>query len=136
MAYTDINSEDRLVQATFAAHLAEALGWDSVYAWNHETWGPDETLGRSSERDVVLVRDMRAALAKLNPQLPPAAVEEAITKLTHHDFSRSQVQHNQAFYILATTSPATTSCAASRTAQPSSWCTKTGAKSWGWPSWI
>ena len=100
MAYTDINSEDRLVQATFAAHLAEVLGWDSVYAWNHETWGPGGTLGRSSERDVVLLRDLRAALAKLNPLLPPAAVEEAITKLTHHDFSRSLVQHNQAFYKL------------------------------------
>ena len=32
MAYTDINSEDRLVQATFAEHLEKVLGWDSVYA--------------------------------------------------------------------------------------------------------
>jgi type I restriction enzyme R subunit len=29
---TDINSEDRLVQKTFADHLRNALGWDSVYA--------------------------------------------------------------------------------------------------------
>ena len=100
MAYTDINSEDRLVQATFAEHLAHALGWDSVYAWNQETFGPEGTLGRISERDVVLVRDLRAALVKLNPHLPPAAVTEAIGKLTHHDFSRSLVQHNQAFYAL------------------------------------
>jgi len=27
MAYTDINSEDRLVQATFAEHLEKVLGW-------------------------------------------------------------------------------------------------------------
>ena len=39
MAYTDINSEDRLVQATFAEHLQDKLGWDSVYAWNQETFG-------------------------------------------------------------------------------------------------
>jgi len=39
MAYTDINSEDRLVQATFAPHLEETLGWESVYAWNQETFG-------------------------------------------------------------------------------------------------
>jgi len=30
MAYTGINSEDRLVQATFAAPLEKALGWESV----------------------------------------------------------------------------------------------------------
>ncbi len=100
MAYTDINSEDRLVQATFAGHLEKTLGWDSVYAWNQETFGPTGTLGRSSERDVVLVRDLRAALVKLNPQLPPGAIEEAIAKLTHHDFSRTLLQHNQAFYKL------------------------------------
>ncbi len=100
MAYTDINSEDRLVQATFAEHLEKVLGWDSVYAWNQETFGPDSTLGRASERDVVLVRDLRAALAKLNPQLPPGAIDEAVTRLTHHDSSRSLLQHNQAFYKL------------------------------------
>jgi len=27
MACTDINSEDRLVQATFAEHLEDVLGW-------------------------------------------------------------------------------------------------------------
>ena len=32
MAYTDVNSEDRLVQATFAEHLKNALGWESVDA--------------------------------------------------------------------------------------------------------
>ena len=50
MAYTDINSEDRLVQATFAEHLENALGWESVYAWNHETFGPDGLLASSSIR--------------------------------------------------------------------------------------
>lgn len=100
MAYTDINSEDRLVQATFAEHLETTLGWDNVYAWNQETFGPTGTLGRTSERDAVLVRDLRAALVKLNPQLPPPAIEDAITQLTHHDFSRSLLQHNQAFHKL------------------------------------
>ena len=100
MAYTDINSEDRLVQQTFAQHLEQQLGWDSVYAWNQETFGATGTLGRSSERDMVLVRDLREALLRLNPLLPDKAIEEAITKLTHHDFSRSLMQHNQAFYQL------------------------------------
>ena len=48
---TDINSEDRLVQQTFAEHLEKVLGWNSVYAYNAETFGPNGTLGRISERD-------------------------------------------------------------------------------------
>ena len=43
---TDINSEDRLVQQTFAEHLHDVLGWESVYAYNDETFGPHGTLGR------------------------------------------------------------------------------------------
>jgi hypothetical protein len=39
MAFTDINSEDRLVQKTFAQHLEDVLGWESVYAWNTEVFG-------------------------------------------------------------------------------------------------
>jgi hypothetical protein len=69
--FTDINSEDRLVQATFAKHLEKVLGWESVYAWNDETFGADGTLGRADTREVVLTRDLRAALGRLNPQLPP-----------------------------------------------------------------
>ena len=95
---TDINSEDRLVQETFADHLHRQLGWDSVYAWNEETFGPGGTLGRDSERDMVLVRDLRDAVRRLNPDLPAVAVEEAVQKLTRHDYSRSIVQHNQEFY--------------------------------------
>lgn len=45
MAWTAINSEDRLVQQTFADHLRDVLGWDSVYAHNTETFGPNGTLG-------------------------------------------------------------------------------------------
>ena len=58
---TDINSEDQLVQQTFADHLRDRLGWESVYAHNAETFGAQGTLGRASERDVVLVRDLRVA---------------------------------------------------------------------------
>lgn len=98
MAYTDINSEDRLVQKTFADHLHDALGWDSVYAWNTETFGPDGTLGRLDQKEVVLSRDLRAAITGFNPELPEKAVTEAVEKLTRQDFSRSLLQLNQAFY--------------------------------------
>jgi type I restriction enzyme R subunit len=98
MAFTDINSEDRLVQKTFAEHLRDKLGWESVYAWNEETFGPDGTLGRADTREVVLTRELRAALVRLNPQLPPAAIADAVQQMTRHDFTRTLLQHNRAFY--------------------------------------
>ncbi|EGV17748.1 type I restriction endonuclease subunit R [Thiocapsa marina] len=98
MALTDINSEDRLVQQTFADHLRDVLGWDSVYAWNQETFGPNGTLGRKDTTEVALIRDLRAAIVRLNPELPEQAVNEAIETLTRQDFSRSLLQHNQEFY--------------------------------------
>jgi type I restriction enzyme R subunit len=94
---TDVNGEDRLVQETFADHLRDRLGWETVYAFNAETFGPEGTLGRSSERDVVLVRDLRSALGKLNPELPEVAREQAIEKLTRTDYTRSLLQHNHEF---------------------------------------
>ena len=98
MAFTDINSEDRLVQKTFADHLHDVLGWESVYAFNDETFGPQGTLGRTDTREVVLLRDLRAAIARLNPQLPATAVEEAAGRMARHDFSRSLLQYNQEFH--------------------------------------
>ena len=97
---TDINSEDRLVQTTFADHLEKELGWENIYAWNQEDFGPDSLLGRADTREVVLKRDLRRSLTLLNPELPAAAVEEAITKLAHHDVTRSLLQHNQSFYSM------------------------------------
>jgi type I restriction enzyme R subunit len=95
---TDINSEDRLVQQTFADYLEKVLGWDSVYAYNTETFGTKSTLGRSTERDVVLVRDLRKAIARLNPDIPEVAREQAVEKLTRIDFARSLIQHNREYY--------------------------------------
>ena len=76
------------------------LGWDSLYAWNQETFGSDGTLGRANTTEAVLTRDLRAALERLNPGLPASAVEEAIRTLSAYDVSRSMVQHNCDFYRL------------------------------------
>ncbi|MDD2708551.1 MAG: type I restriction endonuclease subunit R [Verrucomicrobiae bacterium] len=98
MMITDINNEDRLVQKTFAEHLRDVLGWESVFAHNEETFGPAGTLGRSSEREAVLVRDLRAAVQRLNTDLPESAREQAIEKLTRVDFARSLIQQNREFH--------------------------------------
>ena len=100
MAVTPINSEDRLVQATFAEHLEQELGWESVYTWNKETFGSDGTLGRTDTKETVLTRDLKAALERLNPDLPASAIEDAMRDLTVYNVSRSMVQHNREFYRL------------------------------------
>ena len=88
MAVTGINSEDRLVQATFAEYLEMMLGWDNVFAWNEESFGYDGTLGRTDTRQAVLTRDLRVALERLNPELPASALDEVIRRLTVYDVSR------------------------------------------------
>ncbi|NLF19115.1 MAG: type I restriction endonuclease subunit R [Lentisphaerae bacterium] len=115
MAYTDINSEDRLVQATFAGHLRDRLGWETAYAWNAEGFGAPPAgprprlvgevaagapvlLGRQSPREAVLTWDLRTALARLNPHLPASALADAAATLTRHDISRTLMQHNQEFH--------------------------------------
>lgn len=42
-------NEDFLVQQTTADYLRDALGWNSILAYNDETFGPGGTLGRNSD---------------------------------------------------------------------------------------
>ena len=58
------------------------LGWESIYAYNNEDYGPNSLLGRSSDREVVLVPILRERLERLNPGLPDTAYEDAVRKLT------------------------------------------------------
>lgn len=60
-------TEDRLVQATTAADFHDVLGWDSVYVYNDEVLGPNATLGRLNEGEVVLTRDLRCAVGEAQP---------------------------------------------------------------------
>ena len=100
MAVTPINGEDRLVQETVTEHLEQVLGWESIYAWNEETFESDGTLGRTDTKEAVLTRDLRAALERLNPYLPTSAFDDVIRDLTVYDVNRSMVQHNCDFYRL------------------------------------
>lgn len=74
-------TEDTLVQQTTADYLEQQLGWVSVYAYNHEDFGPDSLLGRASDRDVVLERPLRERLTALNPGLPGAAYDDAVRQI-------------------------------------------------------
>ena len=78
IAYT----EDTLVQQTTADYLETNLGWSSVFAYNNEDFGPDSLLGRTSEREAVLTRTLRAKLVELNKSLPDVAYDDAVRQIT------------------------------------------------------
>ena len=75
-------TEDTLVQQTTADYLEQKLGWESVYAYNDEDFGPNSLLGRASDHEVVLTRTLRQKLKELNPGLPDAAYDDAIRQVT------------------------------------------------------
>lgn len=97
MITTEI-TEDKLVQETTANYFRDQLGWESVYAFNEETFGPDGTLGRGSDKEVYLTRYLRAALVKLNPEVPTVAIDIAIRQITETRFNRNDIQINKEKY--------------------------------------
>jgi type I restriction enzyme, R subunit len=88
-------SEDQLVEQP-AIGLFGELGWATVSALEEAFGTPSPglaatlshpigegaSLGRETKGEVVLVSRLRAALARLNPVLPPEAVATAVDELT------------------------------------------------------
>ena len=93
-------SEDALIQAPTADLLAQQLGWESVFAQDEGGFGPGSLLGRASDREVVLSRDVMAALRRLNPGLPEAAYAQALAMVLQDDATQSLVKMNEAKYRL------------------------------------
>ena len=93
-------TEDNLVQKTMSDYLHEVHKWRVVMAWNQEDFGQKSLLGRTSEKEVVLFRDLLAAIKRLNPDLPDTVYDIAIKKLTAIFGSQSIVRTNQEKYEL------------------------------------
>lgn len=96
MPYT----EDTLFQQTTAEYLEKELGWESVYAYKNETFGPEGTLGRASDREVVLVRPLREKLVELNPDLPVEAYDDAVRQIVATVASQTLLATNREKYDL------------------------------------
>ena len=93
-------NEDTLVQETTADYLKDTLGWDeNIYAMQ-EVLGPEGTLGRKSEKDVVLNRYLGEALIRLNPGLPDAAYQDALRQITEVPVTHGTLQINREKYEL------------------------------------
>ena len=95
-AYT----EETLVQRTTAESLEHELGWESVYAYNNEDFGPDSLLGRASDREVVLTRYLRSKIEELNPGLPDTAYEDAVRQIVTISATQTLLATNREKYDL------------------------------------
>jgi type I restriction enzyme R subunit len=91
-------TEDQLVEQP-AVELLDELGWSTVNAL-HERLGPDGTLGRDNQGEVILLRQLRPALERLNPSLPSLAIEQAIAELTKDHSAMDPVRANRELYDL------------------------------------
>ncbi|MDP3608654.1 MAG: type I restriction endonuclease subunit R [Nitrosomonas sp.] len=94
-------SEDGLVEAA-TQHALEDLGWKVVYAWKKETYGEAGLLGRANKSEVILKRNLRTALEKLNPNLPATAYTHAIDQITEKAADKTLGQINKGKHALLT----------------------------------
>lgn len=92
--------EDNLVQATTADYLRDRLGWESVYAYNTETFGKEGTLGRKDDTEIVLTRYLGEALMRLNPGLPAEAYQAGIREIIQAMVTQSLLHANREKYAL------------------------------------
>lgn len=91
-------SEDTLVEQPAIA-LFESLGWETgnLYA---EWTGSSSSEGRQTQQDVVLEGRLRAALSKLNPDLPNEAINLVVEELARDRSKLLPVNANQEVYRL------------------------------------
>ncbi len=91
-------SENTLVQGAAGNLLHDELGWNVVFAYDKEKIGKDGTLGRTSYREILLVRYFRQALQKLNPWITSMQLDEAEKRMTAHLSTASLMQINEEKY--------------------------------------
>lgn len=91
-------SEEKLVQDSACDVLQNKLGWKIAYAYNLEQLGVDGTFGRTSHKEVLLTREIRKILKRLNPWINEQQIIEAITKLTRRISTASLIQINEEKY--------------------------------------
>ena len=92
-------SDEEAVQKP-AGELLGRLGWTVHYCYDEEVLGPAGTLGRDSYADVLLHRELLAALVELNEHLTPEECEQAISTLKEVFVGDSLLQTNEAKYLM------------------------------------
>ncbi len=93
-------SEDNLIEQTAIDLFFHQLGWDTLLAYNKETFGEGSTLGRLNKKEVVLEKIFFEKLIEFNPGLPEKAYDEAYQKLTEETITKSLDEINFEKYKL------------------------------------
>src|SRR5580700_10743872 len=91
-------TEDQLVEQP-AIELFEKLGWESVSAY-HEMLGNNGTLGRDNKAEIFLLLRLRSAVERLNPGMPPEAIDQAVAEVTRPRTAMHYARANREVYEL------------------------------------
>lgn len=70
-------SEDKLIEQTAIDLFFHQLGWDTLLAYNKESFGENGTLGRTDKKEVVFRRIFIEKIKAFNPGLPDKAYHDA-----------------------------------------------------------
>jgi len=93
-------SEDNLIEKTAIDLFFNQLGWDTILAYNKESFGEGSTLGRLNKKEVVLKKIFLEKLKQFNPNLPEQAYNQAYEKLIEERITKSLAEINYEKYQL------------------------------------
>lgn len=93
-------SEDGLIEQTAIDIFLNKLGWDTLFAFNKESFGEGSTLGRLNKKEVIIKRIFLEKIEQFNPNLPKKAYLEAYEKLTEESITKSSSEINFEKYAL------------------------------------
>jgi type I restriction enzyme R subunit len=92
-------SEDQIERA-LVQKLQHLHGFDALDCHTEDPEDLDDGSGRANKREVILVDRVREAAVRLNPGIPPKAIEDALEKLLDRRLAMSLVAANQEVYGL------------------------------------
>ena len=93
-------SENILVQNSAGNVLQDKLGWDVVFAYDKEDLGENGTLGRTSYKEIVLIKYLRKALFDNNEWMTEEYANSAVKTLCAYTSSATLMQINEEKYSM------------------------------------
>ena len=87
-------SEDNLIEQTEIDLFFNRLGWDTLLAYNKESFGEGSTLGRLNKKEVVIKKIFYEKLKQFNHNLPEPAYNQAYEKLIEESITKSLAEIN------------------------------------------
>src|ERR1700693_1549474 len=92
-------SEDQIEQA-LVQKLQDLYGFDALDCYTESAEDLNDRSGRANKRDVILADRVREAAIRLNPDIPQAAIEDALEKLFDRRQAMTLIAANQEIYSL------------------------------------